>query len=81
MSTHVSTHIQKHTNTHLAGSTIHRLQIFGELFPDVEIHVEVLEGGYGADLHGSCGRVVGDVFGGLQQTHNLPQSKINIWNS
>lgn len=70
--------LRKNNNTHLTGTAVHWSQVFGKLFPDSEIHVEVLEGGECADLHGSCGWVVGDLFGGLQQAHNLPQSKINI---
>lgn len=65
-------------NTHLTGTTVHGSQIFSKFLSDCEIHVEVPEGGDSADLHGPCGRVMGDLFGGLQQTHNLPQGKINI---
>lgn len=63
---------RRNPDTCLTGASVHRPQIFSELFPDGEIHVEVLEGGERADLHGSRLRVVGDFFGGLQQTHNLP---------
>lgn len=65
-------------HTDLTGTPVHRSKIFSKLFPYPEIHVEVPERGDGADLHGSCGRVVGDLLGGLQQTHDLPQRKANI---
>lgn len=68
----------KEAKTHLTGSAVHWAQVFSKLFPDGEIHVKVLKSGEGADPHGSCARVVGDLFGGPQQTHNLPQSKIYI---
>lgn len=64
--------------THLTGTTVHWPQIFSKFLSDGKIHVEVLEGGDGADLHGSCGWIMGDLFGGLQQTNYLPQSKVNI---
>ena len=69
---------EKPQYTPLTGPAVHRPEVFGELFPDGEIHVEVLEGGEGADLHVPRGGVVADLFGGLQQTHNLPQGEINI---
>lgn len=69
---------QTETETHLTGASVHRPQIFSEFFSYNKIHVEVLESGDSADLHGPCGGVMGDVFGGSQETHDLPESKINI---
>jgi len=77
MSTQDHIYIQNNT-THLTSTTVHGSQVFGEFFSDSEIHVEVLEGGESADLHGPCGRVMDDLLAGLQQTHDLPQGKINI---
>ena len=77
--TYTHTHTHTHSHTHLTGSTIHWTQVFGKLFSDSEIHVEVFESGESADPHGPCGWIMLDLFGGLQQTHNLPESKINIW--
>lgn len=39
--------------THLTSASIHGPQVLGKLFSDIKIHVEVLEGGEGADLHGA----------------------------
>lgn len=74
----IHAHAGKQKHTHLTGSTIHWPKVFSKLLADSEIHVEVFEGGESADLHGPCGWIMPDLFGGLQQTHNLPQSKINI---
>lgn len=64
---------------YLTGTAVHRSQVFSELLSDAEVHDEVLEGGEGADFHGPRGRIVGDLFGGFQQAHDLPQGEINIW--
>lgn len=66
------------TNTHLTGPAVHGTQVFGEFLSNCEVHVEVLEGGESADLHGPCGRIMADFFGGFEQTHDLPQSKVDV---
>lgn len=76
--TQVHTGHSPYSETHLAGAAVHWPQILGELFSDDEVHVEVPECGEGADLHGARVRVVGDLFGGLQQAHDLPQGKIDV---
>lgn len=75
---HADVHIWKNQNTYLTHTAIHWPKVLSKFFSNSEIHVEVLEGGECADFHGSCGRVMGDLFSGLQQTDDLPQSKINI---
>lgn len=69
----------KKQNTHLTGTAIHYPQVLSKFFSNIKIHAEILEGSECVDFHGSCLRVMDDLFSGLQHTHDLPQSNINIW--
>ena len=72
-------HASKHT--YLALPSIHRAEVFSKLLAQDEVHVEVLEGGEGADIHRSRGDIMCNLLGRFQQAHDFPQSIIDIWQS
>lgn len=71
--TQAGVHINRSARSdHLTRATVHRAEVLRELLSDGKVHVEVSQGGDGADRHGIRVEVVVDVFGGLQEAHDRP---------
>ncbi len=62
----------KTKHTHLALSPINRSQVLSELLSQSEVHVKVLKGGDGLNLHFARVRIVFDMLAGFQNADDFP---------